>query len=413
MDDTSEVLEISALNWVEFAERMSEDRSRGSYDKITKATGFFSVTPSTKGPDWEFHHMFQQGNKSPCSLLMTQISRIGRDMFDWTVGLLAHNLILQNYPRVQGGRVHTQGPEVVQAQKGLQKVARKDGKKGKVAKGAKSAGKSTSPGLQPPPLRNPRRDFSPVTALSSNRPLKLYPGAPMLHLLLAYVGYSKLADYAGVYTDSPSNQLLTLIIETYQSDPPFATHGGEVRGLGSGPGFTVILCQRLIYDPSLAESYFQTLCSLVSRQMPWQEVSVIGRETTPTALAPSHISELQGFAGSVCGFVYQDMAVRPLGLNLLRSLASSVVDSAQILLAPGLPQVPSSSLKTLSLGRPAPYPYSSFSFTDSTVRETSQERNRCLTREQPPSTWVDGGGVFSVKGSCDRAPSPIWINSDE
>jgi hypothetical protein len=41
MDDTSEVLEISALNWVEFAERMSEDRSRGSYDKITKATGFF------------------------------------------------------------------------------------------------------------------------------------------------------------------------------------------------------------------------------------------------------------------------------------------------------------------------------------------------------------------------------------
>jgi hypothetical protein len=33
------------------------------------------------------------------------------------------------------------GPEVVEAQKGLQKVARKDGKKGKVAKGAKSAGK--------------------------------------------------------------------------------------------------------------------------------------------------------------------------------------------------------------------------------------------------------------------------------
>jgi hypothetical protein len=43
-------------------------------------------------------------------------------------------LIISSYKRQKG-------PEVVETQKGLHKVVRKDGKKGKVAKGAKSAGK--------------------------------------------------------------------------------------------------------------------------------------------------------------------------------------------------------------------------------------------------------------------------------
>jgi hypothetical protein len=60
VDDTSEVLEISALNWAEIAERMSGDGSRGSYDRIPKSADFFSV--SLRAPDREFRHMFRWGS---------------------------------------------------------------------------------------------------------------------------------------------------------------------------------------------------------------------------------------------------------------------------------------------------------------------------------------------------------------
>ncbi|KAF7345881.1 hypothetical protein MVEN_01610100 [Mycena venus] len=99
--------------------------------------------------------------------------------------------------------------------------------------------------------------------------------------------------------------------------------------------------------------------------------------------------------GSIHGFVYRDMAVHSLGLDLLRSLALSVVglvDSAQILFAPHPPGTPS-SLKTPLLGGQAPYLYSSFSLTGSTARATCQTRNQWLTRERE---------VFS-EGKADTA----------
>jgi hypothetical protein len=56
-DDTSEILELSALDWAAVAERMSGDGSRGSYDQILKSADFFSV--SLQAPDREFRHMFR------------------------------------------------------------------------------------------------------------------------------------------------------------------------------------------------------------------------------------------------------------------------------------------------------------------------------------------------------------------
>jgi hypothetical protein len=93
VDDTSEILEISALNWAEIAAGMSGDGSRGTYDRIPKSADFFSV--SLQAPDWEFRHMFRCESVTLCCFLLTQISSIGRDMFDWVVGLLARNPIFQ------------------------------------------------------------------------------------------------------------------------------------------------------------------------------------------------------------------------------------------------------------------------------------------------------------------------------
>jgi hypothetical protein len=56
-DDTSEVLELSALTWAEIAQSMSGDGSRGCYDKIPRSTDFFSVC--LRAPDREFCHMFR------------------------------------------------------------------------------------------------------------------------------------------------------------------------------------------------------------------------------------------------------------------------------------------------------------------------------------------------------------------
>jgi hypothetical protein len=56
-DDTSDILELSALDWAAVAERMGGDGSRGSYDQILKSADFFSI--SLQAPDREFHHMFR------------------------------------------------------------------------------------------------------------------------------------------------------------------------------------------------------------------------------------------------------------------------------------------------------------------------------------------------------------------
>ncbi|KAJ7818126.1 hypothetical protein B0H14DRAFT_3474107 [Mycena olivaceomarginata] len=42
-DNTSELLEVSALNWIEIAQRMDGDGSRGPYDQIPKSADFFSA----------------------------------------------------------------------------------------------------------------------------------------------------------------------------------------------------------------------------------------------------------------------------------------------------------------------------------------------------------------------------------
>ncbi|KAJ7934848.1 hypothetical protein B0H13DRAFT_2481297 [Mycena leptocephala] len=54
-DDTADLLEISALMWLEIVERMDGDGSRGPYDKIPKSVDFFSVC--LRAPDREFRHM--------------------------------------------------------------------------------------------------------------------------------------------------------------------------------------------------------------------------------------------------------------------------------------------------------------------------------------------------------------------
>jgi hypothetical protein len=44
MDDgISEILELSALSWMEIAQWMTGDGTRGSYDQIPKSADFFSV----------------------------------------------------------------------------------------------------------------------------------------------------------------------------------------------------------------------------------------------------------------------------------------------------------------------------------------------------------------------------------
>ena len=56
-DNVTEILDLSALNWVLIAQAMSGDRSCGPYDQIPKSVDFFSVCLST--PDHEFCHMFR------------------------------------------------------------------------------------------------------------------------------------------------------------------------------------------------------------------------------------------------------------------------------------------------------------------------------------------------------------------
>ncbi|KAJ7746116.1 hypothetical protein DFH07DRAFT_962995 [Mycena maculata] len=57
-DDTSEILDLASLNWLEIAEHMLGDGSRGRYDKIPKSVDFFSVC--LQAPDREFRHMFRK-----------------------------------------------------------------------------------------------------------------------------------------------------------------------------------------------------------------------------------------------------------------------------------------------------------------------------------------------------------------
>jgi hypothetical protein len=43
-DDTSDLLDISALMWLEIVERMDGDGARGPYDKIPKSADFFFLS---------------------------------------------------------------------------------------------------------------------------------------------------------------------------------------------------------------------------------------------------------------------------------------------------------------------------------------------------------------------------------
>ena len=56
-DDTGEVFELTALNWLEIVRYMTGDGSRGTYDQIPKSADFFSVC--LRAPDREFRHMFR------------------------------------------------------------------------------------------------------------------------------------------------------------------------------------------------------------------------------------------------------------------------------------------------------------------------------------------------------------------
>jgi hypothetical protein len=61
-DDTAEILELSALNWMQIAEMMTGDGSRGPYNQIVKSTDFFSAC--LQAPNREFRHMFRYGSPS-------------------------------------------------------------------------------------------------------------------------------------------------------------------------------------------------------------------------------------------------------------------------------------------------------------------------------------------------------------
>ncbi|KAJ7229784.1 hypothetical protein GGX14DRAFT_383754 [Mycena pura] len=56
-DNVAELLDISALNWMAIAQRMTGDGFRGTYDQIPKSADFFSVC--LRAPDREFRHMFR------------------------------------------------------------------------------------------------------------------------------------------------------------------------------------------------------------------------------------------------------------------------------------------------------------------------------------------------------------------
>jgi hypothetical protein len=92
MDDTAEGPR-DFWNWAEFAEnewRMELEAF------MTKSVGFFLCqSPLSLSTGLGISPYVSAGiNKSPCSLLMSQISRIGRDLFDWAVRFLAHNIIV-------------------------------------------------------------------------------------------------------------------------------------------------------------------------------------------------------------------------------------------------------------------------------------------------------------------------------
>jgi hypothetical protein len=56
-NDVSELLDLTALNWLEIAQAISGDGSCGTYDRIPKFTDFFSVC--LQAPDHEFQHVFR------------------------------------------------------------------------------------------------------------------------------------------------------------------------------------------------------------------------------------------------------------------------------------------------------------------------------------------------------------------
>ncbi|KAJ7500003.1 hypothetical protein FB451DRAFT_1207193 [Mycena latifolia] len=82
-DDVSEILDLSAMNWIAIAESMTGDGSRGSYDHIPKSADFFSVCL-----------------QAPAELVLTaRIFSVGRDMFNFLVKVLSHNQIFQSRGR--------------------------------------------------------------------------------------------------------------------------------------------------------------------------------------------------------------------------------------------------------------------------------------------------------------------------
>jgi hypothetical protein len=56
-DDTLELFELSAPNWIAIAEQMTGGDSRSFYNLIPKSVDFFSVC--LRAPDREFRHMFR------------------------------------------------------------------------------------------------------------------------------------------------------------------------------------------------------------------------------------------------------------------------------------------------------------------------------------------------------------------
>ncbi|KAF8218451.1 hypothetical protein L208DRAFT_1383284, partial [Tricholoma matsutake] len=82
-DQISKIIELSALQWAQLALSMLGDGSRGSYNQFPKSTNFFST--SLQEPDQYFHQMF----------------RIGRDMFDCLVHILAPNPIFHSPQKKQ------------------------------------------------------------------------------------------------------------------------------------------------------------------------------------------------------------------------------------------------------------------------------------------------------------------------
>ncbi|KAJ7577117.1 hypothetical protein C8J56DRAFT_899213 [Mycena floridula] len=86
-DDVIEILELHTLRWSQTAQILMEEGTRGPYNQTPKCVEFFSI--QLQSPDREFRSMF----------------RLGRDMFDRLVAILAPNPIF-NHPNAKKPQRH-------------------------------------------------------------------------------------------------------------------------------------------------------------------------------------------------------------------------------------------------------------------------------------------------------------------